>query len=79
MQSNVIKCPLQTHLQCTVLNWVIRIKIHDYHFCNIFNLNMTCGEFGLPIINENVPENGVRWTCLSWVFNNFSQIWDSTV
>ena len=24
---------------------------------------MTCGEFGLPIINENVSENGVKWTC----------------
>ena len=59
MQSNVIKCPLQTHLQCTVLDWVIKIKIHDCHFCNVFNLNMTCGEFGLPIINENVSENGV--------------------
>jgi hypothetical protein len=29
---------------------------------------MTCGEFGLPIIDKNVLENGFKWTCLPWGF-----------
>ena len=42
-----------------------------WHFCNAFDLNMTWGESGLPFINENVSENGVLWTYVSWFFQQF--------
>ena len=66
-------------LHCTVLDWHGRNKNPRlsflWHFCNAFDLNMTWGDFGLPIISENVSENHGVATCLSWVFHSFTPIY----
>ena len=49
-------------LKFVSISWVIN-HMTCYN-SSAFNPNMTCGEFGLPIINKNVSENGVKWTHL---------------